>query len=235
MENNAISKKDLKQLGKLRGRINSDPNDQFALYELVELLWKVGEIDEAIDRCRALVKLSELSPVILEAATRFLSDNKLHKEAVLGYRKLAELQPDRALAHYSLGRILQRLGAVEESISEHRKAIRLEPDNAECHYRFGVTLAHVGRAEEAERCYKKAIALDPAHAKAYSNLGYLLDLKGQGENAIQLFRKAVQFNPQSAEVIAKAIGGRVVFVDSLASGYIANMRMVLSELIQAME
>ena len=44
-----------------------------------------------------------------------------------------------------------------------------------------------------------------------------------------------QFNPQSAEVIADAIGGRVVFVDVLAKDYIPNMRFILGELVQAME
>lgn len=44
-----------------------------------------------------------------------------------------------------------------------------------------------------------------------------------------------QFNPQSAEVIAEAIGGRVAFIDSLAKDYIANMRMVLGELVKAIE
>jgi len=44
-----------------------------------------------------------------------------------------------------------------------------------------------------------------------------------------------QFNPQSAEVISRAIGGRVVFIDSLARDYIMNMRLLLGELVQAME
>lgn len=44
-----------------------------------------------------------------------------------------------------------------------------------------------------------------------------------------------QFNPQSAQVIAQEIGGRVVFIDDLAGNYIDNMRMVLNELVEAME
>lgn len=43
-----------------------------------------------------------------------------------------------------------------------------------------------------------------------------------------------QFNPQSAKVIADAIGGRVVFIDSLAGDYVANMRYFLGELVSAM-
>jgi zinc transport system substrate-binding protein len=44
-----------------------------------------------------------------------------------------------------------------------------------------------------------------------------------------------QFNPQSAKVIADAIGGRVVLIDPLARDYIQNLRILLGELVQAME
>ena len=52
---------------------------------------------------------------------------------------------------------------------------------------------------------------------------------------VKIIFASPQFNPQSAEVIAKAIGGRVVFIDSLARNYIMNMRKLLGELVQAME
>jgi len=52
---------------------------------------------------------------------------------------------------------------------------------------------------------------------------------------IKVIFASPQFNPQSVEVIAKAIGGRVVFIDSLARDYIMNVRLLLDELVQAME
>jgi zinc transport system substrate-binding protein len=55
------------------------------------------------------------------------------------------------------------------------------------------------------------------------------------ENDIQVVFISPQFNPQSAKVIADEIGGRIVSVDSLAGDYIANMRVFLNELIQALE
>ncbi len=55
------------------------------------------------------------------------------------------------------------------------------------------------------------------------------------EHNVKVVFASPQFNPQSAEAIAKAIGGRVVFIDSLARDYITNMRMLLHELVQAME
>jgi len=44
-----------------------------------------------------------------------------------------------------------------------------------------------------------------------------------------------QFNPQSAKVIADAIDGRVVFIDPLARDYVENLRILMGELVQAME
>jgi zinc transport system substrate-binding protein len=44
-----------------------------------------------------------------------------------------------------------------------------------------------------------------------------------------------EFNPRSAQVIAQEIDGKVVFIDPLARDYIGNMRLVLNDLVQAME
>jgi len=44
-----------------------------------------------------------------------------------------------------------------------------------------------------------------------------------------------QFNPKSAEVVAEAIGGRVVLIDPLAKDYIGNLRLILSEMLPVME
>jgi zinc transport system substrate-binding protein len=58
--------------------------------------------------------------------------------------------------------------------------------------------------------------------------------KAEGQN-IKIIFASPEFNPRSAEVIAKEIGGRVVFIDPLAKDYIKNMRLVLNEFVQVME
>ena len=55
------------------------------------------------------------------------------------------------------------------------------------------------------------------------------------EQNIKIVFASPQFNPRSAGIIAKEIGGRVVFIDSLAKDYINNMRLVLDELLKTME
>jgi len=55
------------------------------------------------------------------------------------------------------------------------------------------------------------------------------------EFSIKIIFAEPEFNPRSAEVIAQEIDGKVVFIDPLARDYISNMRVVLNDLIQAME
>ena len=55
------------------------------------------------------------------------------------------------------------------------------------------------------------------------------------ENNIKVVFAEPQFDPRSAEVIAHAIGGRVVLIDPLAKDYVTNLRMLLHEMVQAME
>jgi zinc transport system substrate-binding protein len=55
------------------------------------------------------------------------------------------------------------------------------------------------------------------------------------EQNIKIVFASPEFNPRSAEVIAKEISGRVVFIDPLAKDYIKTMRLVLNEFVQVME
>jgi zinc transport system substrate-binding protein len=55
------------------------------------------------------------------------------------------------------------------------------------------------------------------------------------EDGIKVIFASQQFNPESAGVIAREIDGRVVLVDPLARDYIANMRLLLDELMGAMK
>ena len=60
-------------------------------------------------------------------------------------------------------------------------------------------------------------------------------IKQAKEHNIKVVFASPQFNPESAKVIAKAIDGKVVFINSLVREYIVNLRILLDELVQAME
>ena len=66
-----------------------------------------------------------------------------------------------------------------------------------------------------------------------AGLAHLID-QAQESN-IKVVFASPQFNPNSARVIADAIDGRVVLVDPLARDYLTNLRILQSEMMQAME
>ncbi len=55
------------------------------------------------------------------------------------------------------------------------------------------------------------------------------------EYNIKVVFASPQFNPKSARVIADAIDGKIVFINPLAKEYIVNLRILLDELVLAME
>ncbi len=54
------------------------------------------------------------------------------------------------------------------------------------------------------------------------------------ENNIKVVFASPQVNSESAKVIAREIGGKVIFIDSLARNYIENLAALYRELVQAM-
>ena len=74
-----------------------------------------------------------------------------------------------------------------------------------------------------------------AEGKEPTAAGIAHSIEQAREHNVKVIFASPQFNPQSAEVIAEAIGGRVVFIDPLADGYVTNMRLLLSELVRATE
>jgi zinc transport system substrate-binding protein len=55
------------------------------------------------------------------------------------------------------------------------------------------------------------------------------------DNSIKVVFTSPQFNTESAKVIAREMGGRVVFINSLEKDYIPNMKRVAQALSEAME
>ena len=121
------------------------------------------------------------------------------EEAEISYRKVIELKPDYAEAHYNLGVILQKRVKLDEAEASYRKAIELKPDYAGAHYNLGVMLQELGRLDEAEASYRKAIALKPDYVEAHYNLGNTLKKLRKLDEAKVSYTQAIALKPDLAE------------------------------------
>jgi Flp pilus assembly protein TadD len=72
-----------------------------------------------------------------------------HKDAEREFRRLTEVRPRDANAHYDLGCALSARGHHENALMSYREALRLQPGHAQARMAVVSTLTELGRAGEA--------------------------------------------------------------------------------------
>jgi hypothetical protein len=80
--------------------------------------------------------------------------------SVRGRSYLAEVLPDSAEVHNTLGIALAQRGRIDGAIDEFRAALRLEPESSQTHWHLGAALASTGARVEAIEHLRRAVELD---------------------------------------------------------------------------
>jgi protein O-mannosyl-transferase len=88
-----------------------------------------------------------------------------------------------AIAHASLGVVLDERGQPDAAIARYAQALRINPRLAYAQNSWGIALARQGRWGEAARHYEEALALDPGYAEAHLNLAAALQRLGRYADA----------------------------------------------------
>jgi len=123
-----------------------------------------------------LFSLMGLSDVLAEKK-EFVDDN------VKITRKIIELNPELAVAHYNLGVLLYDMEREEDAEAELREALRINPDDAGARINLGNLLDNMGRKEDAEVEYRESLRINPDFAEAHGNLGILYSKTRKKEEA----------------------------------------------------
>lgn len=112
-------------------------------------------------------------------------------DAEQGYRRAVEVEPDRWLAHNSLGRFLWQRRRIEEAAASFEAALQLAPSSAITLNNLGSMWLYEGNFGEAGQAFERVLAIEPVKA-AYSNLGTVRFYQGDFTAAESLFREAVK-------------------------------------------
>ena len=79
-----------------------------------------------------------------------------------------------AIAHASLGVVLDERGRHEEAIAQFSEALRINPGLAHAQNNWGIALARQGKWQEAVQHYEAALRLSPGYPEAHLNLAAAL-------------------------------------------------------------
>ncbi|MFQ5684538.1 MAG: tetratricopeptide repeat protein [Candidatus Binatia bacterium] len=104
------------------------------------------------------------------------------------------------MAHFGLGNVLARRGALKEAVTHYRQAVQINPADGSLHNNLGNVLVRRGELKEAVKHYRQAVQINPTDAEAHSNLGLALARRGKLVEAVRHYRRALQINPADALV-----------------------------------
>jgi tetratricopeptide (TPR) repeat protein len=134
--------------------------------------------------------------------------------------------PESAIAHNSLGIVLDDLKDFDAAIAAYREAIRLDPKNAAYpRDNLGITLFHMRNFEGAIAEYREALRLKPKSVWTLTSWGRALAKKRDIEGAIAKYREAIGIDPKYAR--ARLELGRALVEKGDLDGAIVEFQKVI--------
>ena len=152
---------------------------------------KLGQPDKAVPYLLRALELTPSSPDAHEAMAVYQLTRENFQGAVEQYRKIADLNSDKAEASFNLGHQYLDLAA-----RLAYRGARLYPDSAWGHRFLGDMLFERDRWQDAAREYMRALAIEPRQAGLHTSLGEAYLHMGNLENAETEFRRELQLDPR---------------------------------------
>jgi serine/threonine-protein kinase len=182
-------------LSLLRPAQRVHPNDFWLNCDLGRELMMTGNPQQAVRFFSVAVAIRSQSVFALERlGDAFHASDELD-DAVATYRRIVEIEPDRASAHVDLGAVLLDLDRNEEAKAEFAAARELGRKDRRVRERIHNVFLARGDWDAAIAELQEAIRHDPNRAQWRDRLGSLYLEVGRVELAAASFRKAAELDP----------------------------------------
>ena len=170
-------------------------NDPQVIYEVSHL--------HAERSYQLMKKLTQTAPdsCWTHLAAARVQESLLHyDEAQQQYRKVLELNPNLAGAHYGLGRAILSASkdpkAIDEAAHEFEQELAVSPENASAEFELGEIARERGQLDAAREHFSKAVQYSPDFFEAQIGLGRLLLKQGNAREAIAHLEQASRAEPR---------------------------------------
>jgi len=193
-------------LSELRGQVRTFPGSAEDRLKLAQGLYRVGDLDAALDECRVALKLQPNNAQALLQLGIVLMAKQDGRAAATALMEAILIDPELTHAHYALGGVQYGLGNVKAAMHSYRRAIELQPNFPDARYRLALLLKLTNRDQEAAQLMEEAAVGGVSQAQFFSGNAYK---SGQGVvkdlgRAIFWWTKAVELGHQpAADALAK--------------------------------
>lgn len=160
-----------------------------------------GCYEEAEKRYKEILQWDKnQADVLLDLGMLYYTTNR-YQQALDMLLKSLEVEPSKALHHYSIGLVLQKIGDLPQAIQAYQEVISLDPQWIDAYNNLGNIFFAAGNLEQAELTYRKASTANPNHFGSYLNLGNVLMKRQQVDEAIETYEKALHLKPRDPDIL----------------------------------
>ncbi|RPH80075.1 MAG: tetratricopeptide repeat protein [Nitrospiraceae bacterium] len=193
-------------LGALRNAVRLSPDSADSRLKLAEGLYRIGDLDAAIEECRVALTLeSHNADAYLQLGVSLMVKQDA-RAAATALKEAILLDPTLTHAHYSLGSAQYSLGHLTAAIQSYRRALDLQPNFPDARYRLALVLKLTNQHREAVQLMEEAAIGGVPQAQYFMGNAYR---NGQGVEknlslAIRWWTKAIEFGqPRAGESLSQ--------------------------------
>jgi TPR repeat protein len=187
-------------LGELRRNVRTSPQSADARLKLAEGLYRVGDLDAAIDECRLGIKLKpDMATAHLQLGVALMAKQDW-RAALMALKEAARLHPELTQAHYNLGTVFYTLGNLKAAIQSYQQALELQRYFPDAHYRLALVLKLSHRDQESAQAMEEAARGGLPQAPYFLGNAYRTGqgVEKNGAQAVYWWTKAVELGYQPA-------------------------------------
>jgi Tfp pilus assembly protein PilF len=159
-------------------------------------LMQVQQLEEGLRTVIAGLRLHRDHSELLNHAGVLCAELKRPVDAESWFRRLSEVQPQRADAFLGLGNALHEQGESGEALQAYETAIALEPANPSPQVNRANLLAEMGEHDTAQGAYRDTLQRFPQRKDVLSNLAASLAATGDHLGAAKLYNEYLSIHPQ---------------------------------------
>ena len=127
-----------------------------------------------------------------------------YEPALLKYRKVLKLKPERRDTLLGIAYSLEKLGRNDEAIAAYSKHLELQPRDTDAMIRLGRIYMRQGRYEAALNPFVMASKREPKNGEVCFSLGLIYDSLGSLKRAAESYIKAVESDTKDPELLFAA-------------------------------
>jgi len=172
------------------------PNDESARLDLVNLLLRLDNKEQAMQQIEKLLQRKPNSKAGLEALFNIQLNQKQWQQAQQSAYRLQKAYPTEAIGYYLSGMGYQREGSYDKSISSFELALAKQPETIEPLIQLIKSFLTLKQLDKAVIRLNETIQKQPKNFIAYNLLGGVYANDNKIDDAISTYYKAIKARPE---------------------------------------